>query len=137
MRRRKSRALPQMPRQKQREKRTARALPLNPQARRKPRHAESTMHEDQGRDSPLLTEYLRHLSLERGLSPNTCKAYAGDVRAFIKHLGGTDPLKATPEALTDYLGKLRSAKKLKPSSAFRAMEALRSFYRFQVSEDRL
>jgi integrase/recombinase XerD len=95
------------------------------------------MAEDESRDSPLLSEYLRHLSLERGLAPNTCKAYAADLRAFFKHLGGKDPLKVTPQNLTDYSWELRSKQKLKPASTFRAMEALRSFYRFQVSEERL
>lgn len=92
---------------------------------------------DESRDSALLSEHLRHLSLERGLALNTCKAYAADIRAFFKYLGGKEPLKATPQDLTDYLWKLRSERKLKPSSTFRALEALRSFYRFQVSEERL
>lgn len=95
------------------------------------------MAEDQGRDAPLLSEYLRHLSLERGLSLNTAKAYASDLRTFFKHLGEKDPLKVAPQDLTDYLWKLRSSRKLKPSSVFRAMEALRSFYRFQISEEKI
>ena len=91
----------------------------------------------EGRNSPLLSEYLRHLSLERGLAPNTCRAYAADLRAFFKSLGNQDPLRVTPETLSGYFWKLRSEQRLKPSSVFRAMEALRSFYRFQVSEERL
>ena len=95
------------------------------------------MGEDQGRESPLLSEYLRHLSLERGLALNTCNAYAADLRSFLKTLGARDPLKVSSDHLSEYLWKLRSEKKLKPASVFRAMEALRSFYRFQLSEDRI
>src|SRR5262245_20314558 len=93
--------------------------------------------EDKTRENPLLSEYLKHLSLERGLSPNTCMAYEADLRAYFKHLGGLDPLQATSESIARYLWKLRSEKKLKAASVFRAMEALRSFYRFQTSEERL
>lgn len=92
---------------------------------------------DSSRDHPLLAEYLKHLSLERGLSSNTCKSYESDLRAYFASLAGTDALKATPDSLTRYLWKLRQEKKLKPTSVFRAMEALRSFYRFQLGEERI
>lgn len=95
------------------------------------------MDDDKSPEHPLLSEYLRHLALERGLSPNTCKSYESDLRAYFAHLAGEDPLKATPDSLTKYLWKLRSEKKLKPTSVFRAMEALRSFYRFELGEDRI
>src|SRR5258708_23821040 len=95
------------------------------------------MSEDRDRNFPLLAEYLKHLALERGLASNTCKAYAADLQAYMRHLDAKDPLKATPQSLTDYLWKLKSEKKLKASSIFRAMEALRSFYRFQISEEKI
>src|SRR5579859_7768049 len=92
---------------------------------------------DPSREHPLLSEYLKHLSLERGLSPNTCKSYESDLRAYFADLAGKDPLQATPDSLTRYIWKLRSERKLKPNSVFRAMEALRSFYRFQLGEERI
>lgn len=86
---------------------------------------------------PLLAELLEHLSLERGLSANTCLAYAADLKAFLASLGPRDPLRITPGELSDYLWSLKSKKRLNPSSIFRAMEALKCFYRFQVEEERL
>lgn len=88
-------------------------------------------------ESPLLSEYVKHLSLERGLSLNTCRSYASDLSAYIASLNGRDPLKVSSEDLTDYLWELKSKKKLSPRSIFRAMEALRSFYKYQAAEERI
>jgi len=75
--------------------------------------------------------------LERGLSQHTCKAYASDLRTFLTRPGAKDPLRATPAELSDYLWELKNKRNLKPASVFRAMEALRSFYRFQLAEERI
>ena len=85
---------------------------------------------------PLLEEFVRHVALERGLSPNTCRAYAGDIGEFLRWLGGKDPLKADSRLLSDYLWFLKESG-LQASSIFRKMEALKTFYRFQSSEERL
>jgi len=86
---------------------------------------------------PLVGEFIQHLSLERGLSPNTCKAYEADLKAYFSFLGAKNPLKAAPADLSEYLWRLKSKQNLSPRSVFRAMEALRAFYRFQVAEERL
>lgn len=79
---------------------------------------------------------MRHCALERGLSPNTCKAYASDLAEFLAWLGARDPLKADPRVLADYLWHLRE-KDIAPVSVFRKMEALKAFYRFQSAEERV
>lgn len=84
-----------------------------------------------------LEEFVRHLSLERGLARNTCLAYASDLRQYLAWLAGRDPLRADQRLLADYLWHLKSAKDLKASSLFRKMEALRAFYRFQAAEERI
>ena len=81
----------------------------------------------------MIEEYARYLTLERGLSPNTCQAYLGDVRAFLKHLGGKDPLKAGQRDIEGYLWGLRS-KGLSAASLARKLRALRSYYRFEAAE---
>jgi integrase/recombinase XerD len=86
--------------------------------------------------SPLLSEFVRHLSLERGLSLNTCSAYMGDVGEFLAWMGARDPLKADTRVLADYLWALKE-KGLEASSIFRKMEALKAFYRFQSAEERV
>jgi len=84
-----------------------------------------------------LAEFVKHLSLERGLSPNTCLAYGADLSQFLDWLGPRDPLRADPAQLDDYLWNLKSDRELKETSIFRKMEALRAFYRFQTAEERL
>jgi len=84
----------------------------------------------------LLEEFVRHAALERGLSVNTCRAYAADIGEFIRWLGAADPLKADSRRLSDYLWFLKE-KGLQASSIFRKMESLKAFYRFQASEERV
>lgn len=85
----------------------------------------------------LLSEFTRHLALERGLSRNTCAAYASDLRRFLAWLDGRDPLKADAALLDDYLWQAKSEKDLSPATVFRRMESLRAFYRFQAAEERV
>mgnify|MGYP001596634974 CR=1 FL=1 len=85
----------------------------------------------------LLSEFNRHLALERGLSKNTVSAYLSDLRNFLAWLGARDPLKADPALLDDYLWHAKSEGGLSPASLFRRMESLRAFYRFQAAEERV
>ena len=89
--------------------------------------------------APLASEFYRHLTLERGLSRNTCQAYAGDLGAFLGYCEAlkSDPLKADAHSIEEYLWTLKADKKLKSSSIFRKTEALRSFYRFLMLEGKL
>jgi len=89
--------------------------------------------------APLASEFYRYLTLERGLSRNTCLAYAGDLGAFLSYceIIKSDPLKADAHSVEEYLWTLKADKKLKSSSIFRKTEALRSFYRFLMLEGRL
>ena len=81
---------------------------------------------------PLAADFQRHLSLERGLSRNTCLAYAGDVEAFLAYCERrkTDPAQAVPHFIEEYLWSLKTEKHLGPASIFRKTEAIRSFYRY-------
>lgn len=85
----------------------------------------------------LLSEFNRHLALERGLSKNTVAAYLSDLRHFLGWLGARDPLKADPALLDDYLWQAKSEGTLSPATMFRRMESLRAFYRFQAAEERV
>lgn len=89
--------------------------------------------------APLAAEFYRYLTLERGLSRNTCLAYAGDLGAFLEYCEAlkSDPLKADSHSVEEYLWTLKADKKLKSSSIFRKTEALRSFYRFLMLDGKL
>ena len=85
----------------------------------------------------LLSEFTRHLALERGLSKNTTAAYGSDLRHYLGWLGTRDPLKADPALLDDYLWAAKTERGLSAASVFRKMESLRAFYRFQAAEERV
>lgn len=80
----------------------------------------------------LAASFRSYLSLERGLSANTCASYFGDTEAYLEYCAEkkADPLKAEPPFLENYLFELKNNKKLSPTSIFRKTEALRAFYRF-------
>ena len=88
---------------------------------------------------PVFEEYLKFLTLEKGLALNTCRAYASDLAQFFKSLKARrrDPLAVSYQELADYLWELKSEKGLAPASLFRKMEALKSFYAFQAAERRV
>jgi integrase/recombinase XerD len=88
-------------------------------------------------EPPFLSEFAKHLALERGLAHNTCLAYASDLADYLKWLDGKNPLQADARLLEDFLWYLKSERKLKAASIFRKMEALRAFYKFQAAEERI
>ena len=80
--------------------------------------------------------FLDHLSVERGLSPNTLSAYGRDIRSYLKAL----EQRRIPfeKAKQDDLLSLMVAAKGKGQSArsiVRWLVALRTFYRFLVGEE--
>lgn len=78
------------------------------------------------------------MSLERGLSPLTQKSYGSDLAQFLDFLGqrGVEPLSAGSEQIDEHLWQLKQ-RGLKPVSIYRKMEALRSFYAYQLAERRV
>ena len=87
---------------------------------------------------PLLEEYARYLSLERGLSPRTVSAYASDVGHFLAwaERKKIEPRGAAKSALDDFLWDEKE-RGLAATSLFRKVEALKSFFAYQAIEGRL
>lgn len=84
---------------------------------------------------PDIAEYLKHLADERQQSPNTVKAYARDLDAFVeflgRHTGGQWSWETVDRlALRGYLGEMQR-RGLSKRSAARALSAVRSFFRFR------
>ena len=80
---------------------------------------------------PTAEAYLRYLSAVRGYSPETIRAYRGDVSRYLAHLGraGLQAEQATPRQVRGFVGELtRSGHSA--ASVNRTVSAVRGFYRY-------
>lgn len=79
----------------------------------------------------LLDEFLRHLRVERGLSPNTCLSYRYQLERYAAFLrsGGRGPASAARGDVMAYLER-RKGDGLKSASLFIAALAIRQFHRY-------
>jgi integrase/recombinase XerD len=89
----------------------------------------------------VVSAYLDHLAVERGLSANTLSAYGRDMRRYAEFLDarGIDGLGAVGEAqLAGFLAHLRTGDDdhpaLSAASAARTLVAVRGLHRFAVRE---
>ena len=85
----------------------------------------------------LVGNYLRHLTIERGMAKNTIAAYKRDLRRYLGFVAeaGIESLKQIDEHLVEAFGEsLRSRHALKSSSVARVLSAVRSFHKFTVIE---
>jgi len=86
-----------------------------------------------------LDRYLRHVSIERGLSPNTVAAYRRDLGAYLDALeekGITEPEAATEAVAAGYAAELAAPSEhpLASSSLSRKLSSVRGFHKFLVDE---
>jgi integrase/recombinase XerD len=95
-------------------------------------------------DARLVDEFFSYISFERGLSDNTISSYTGDIARWRSYLEsvGVSIGQATPEHVTDYLGRLRSGRPPAPrpykaTSVARMLVSLRSLYGWLCREGRL
>ena len=77
----------------------------------------------------LIDDFVQHLRLERGLSPNSLAAYQSDLREFVKRSGQTDPSRLSPRAVTDFFSKLARMGR-KPATLARKISALKHFFEY-------
>ncbi|MDQ4084231.1 MAG: site-specific tyrosine recombinase XerD [Actinomycetota bacterium] len=85
--------------------------------------------------------YLDHLSVERGLAPNTVSSYRRDLRRYLDVLAGLGVVGAgevQEKHVTEFLMRLREGDEEHPplgaGSAARAVVAVRGFHRFLLRE---
>lgn len=85
--------------------------------------------------SAPLDSYLRHLTLERGLSKNTLSAYRNDLGKYLDFLTthSKTALTASAKDLEDFT--LEAALSLSPSSRARLLASLRGFHKFLIMEN--
>jgi integrase/recombinase XerD len=93
-------------------------------------------------DYPLdrsLERYLRHVSIERGLSVNTVAAYRRDLNAYLASLGArgiVDPAAITEADVSTFARELRTREEspLTASSTARMLSSVRGFHRYLLDE---
>ncbi len=86
-------------------------------------------------------EYLAHLAVERGLSPNTLAAYRRDLARYVAYLGArgvTAVADITSTDVTQYVAALREGADggtpLSVSSTARSVASVRGWHRFVAAE---
>jgi integrase/recombinase XerD len=86
--------------------------------------------------SKPLERYLRHLTIERGLSENSIAAYRRDLTSYLDFLSqlGSDELSVRADELEKF-GQWLLGRGLVASSRARALAAVRGFHKFLVMED--
>jgi integrase/recombinase XerD len=84
----------------------------------------------------ILTRYLNHLLIERGMASNTLEAYGRDLRRyfqFLLHKGITQLPDVKPEVIIEYLVQIKG-EGLSANSMNRALAALRGLYKYLIQE---
>ena len=85
----------------------------------------------------LLEKFLYHLSLERGLSPNTIDSYKEDLKRYIKYLKSVKK-KSLDKIKTQDISKLilkLNKRGLSSSTISRNLSAIRSFHKYLIREN--
>ena len=85
--------------------------------------------------SGLVDRFIAHLEIERGLSPNTIRAYSSDLARYLEwaERTGVDPVRLSHRELRLYLAELDRARYARPTIA-RRLAAVRSFFAYLVTE---
>ncbi len=81
----------------------------------------------------LVSTYLDHLRVERGLSANTLDAYARDLGALVAHVGDVGLDEVTGDALCAFMSS-EARRGLSAASAARRTSTVRGFCRFLLRE---
>ncbi|MFI6598536.1 site-specific tyrosine recombinase XerD [Nonomuraea sp. NPDC050536] len=89
----------------------------------------------------VLSSYLAHLAVERGLAANTLASYRRDLRRYVDHLRARGRDKLSDVGESDVLGFLAALREgdgehpaLVAGSAARAVSAVRGLHRFALRE---
>lgn len=84
--------------------------------------------------------YLRHLSIERGLSANTISAYRQDLKfygAWLQQKNIADLNKVNPELLSSLVQELNASTDLTEATITRRLSVIRNLHRFLFDEQKL
>lgn len=85
----------------------------------------------------LVDDYLRHLSIERGLAKNSISAYRRDLSSYLNFLEKqaiTTPSEITESTITSYVGSISESGALLANSVARMLAGVRGLHRFWLFE---
>ena len=85
----------------------------------------------------LVEEYLRHLSIERGLAKNTVAAYRRDLSGYLMYLEKkriSEPAAISETTVTDYLKSIAESGVLASNSVARMLAGVRGLHKFWLFE---
>ena len=83
-----------------------------------------------------IRDFDRHLRIERGLSPHTCRAYLGDIGGLAAFAGpGLGPDRVGPDAVREWLAGLHGDRS--PATLGRRLAGVRAFFRFLQREEKI
>jgi len=85
----------------------------------------------------LLDQFINYIRVERGLSDNTVEAYSRDLLLFFQFIEEREisTVKVSPDNLREYVSTLRIG--LSARSVARNISAIKTFFRFLVSEGKI
>ncbi|MEI6867093.1 MAG: site-specific tyrosine recombinase XerD [Actinomycetes bacterium] len=92
-------------------------------------------------DSEKVTEYLNHLTVEKGLAKNTLTSYRRDLERFLNYLAenSLELSKINSELMSEYVAWLRGKNSNQPplaeASIARAVVSIRNLYAFEAKEN--
>jgi integrase/recombinase XerD len=79
----------------------------------------------------VISDFIQHLRLERGLSANTCSAYRRDLQGFFESAKIEHPKQTTPSQIITYFGALGKIG-TKPASMARKISSIKQFFVYLV-----
>ena len=81
----------------------------------------------------LVDEYLRHLSIERGLAKNTVAAYRRDLMGYLAYLQKqkvSEPSEISETTVSEYLKSIAESGSLASNSVARMLAGVRGLHKF-------
>lgn len=78
----------------------------------------------------LIDRYLRHLSIDRNLSPQSIRAYSYDLRLFAEWCGQHSPINVSQDSIRLYFETIIHTGSLQDSTLKRKYISIKSFYRY-------
>lgn len=86
-----------------------------------------------------IDRFLQHLSVEKGLSPNTLEAYARDLRNYLAFVGDAGPSSIRDQSQGQIIEFLKSlySQGLSPRSLARILSTLNGFFKFLLKENQI